>query len=107
MAVLRISVLSALVLAILVLAPVSARRHRFGSRFRRFRKFAAPGAGTPVDSMFIFGDSFWDIGNNKYIFATDNNVIPLNIPPYGIDYVPSSGRCSNGKIIPDFLGERL
>ena len=57
--------------------------------------------------MFIFGDSFWDIGNNKYAVATHKNVIPLNIPPYGVDYVPSSGRCSNGQIIPDYLGTHL
>lgn len=79
----------------------SASAWRFGGP--KARKNAA-GAGTAVDALFIFGDSFWDIGNNKYAYATHNEVIPLNILPYGVDYLPMSGRCSNGRVVSDFLG---
>ena len=55
----------------------------------------------PIDSLFIFGDSLWDVGNNNDAPAWFNKA---NFHPYGQDFIPASGRFSNGKIIPDFLG---
>ncbi|XP_020536595.1 GDSL esterase/lipase At1g06990 isoform X2 [Jatropha curcas] len=58
-----------------------------------------------ASAILVFGDSTVDTGNNKYIqtpFRTDHF-------PYGQDFpghIPT-GRCSNGKLIPDFLGSFL
>ncbi|KAI4354020.1 hypothetical protein L6164_002921 [Bauhinia variegata] len=55
-------------------------------------------------ALFIFGDSLFDAGNNNYI-----NSIPFaqaNYPPYGKTFFNySSGRFSDGRIIPDFITE--
>lgn len=52
-------------------------------------------------SLFIFGDSLYDAGNNNYF------PIPLRINhwPYGETYFHfPTGRTSNGRLIPDFIG---
>jgi len=49
----------------------------------------------------VFGDSTVDTGNNNY-FPTWLNA---SRDPYGIDYIPRSGRFCNGRIVTDFIGE--
>ena len=60
------------------------------------------GAGLPVDALFVFGDSLWDVGNNK--FSNNPNIINPTFYPYSLDYMPGSGRCSNGRLAVDYLG---
>lgn len=52
-------------------------------------------------ALFVFGDSTVDTGNNNY-FTTWLNA---SRDPYGIDYIPRSGRFCNGRIVTDFLGQ--
>ncbi|PSS34641.1 GDSL esterase/lipase [Actinidia chinensis var. chinensis] len=56
-------------------------------------------------SVYTFGDSFVDPGNNNYIQAMSKS----NFPPYGTDFVNqmSTGRFSNGRLFPDFLAYYL
>ncbi|KAL8511742.1 hypothetical protein ACS0TY_018250 [Phlomoides rotata] len=55
-----------------------------------------------VPCMFVFGDSLFDNGNNNNL----NTRAKVNYPPYGIDFPGgiTTGRFSNGKNAPDFLG---
>ena len=54
-------------------------------------------------ALFIFGDSLFDAGNNNYINAT--TFFQANFPPYGETFFKyPSGRFSNGRVIPDFIG---
>jgi hypothetical protein len=54
-------------------------------------------------SLFIFGDSYFDAGNNNYINTTTG--FQANIGPYGESFFKySTGRASDGRIIPDFIG---
>ncbi|KAI3744067.1 hypothetical protein L1987_57139 [Smallanthus sonchifolius] len=60
-------------------------------------------------SIFSFGDSIADTGNLKQLAATskDGTFFPC-VPPYGQDFIGhSTGRCSNGRLIVDFLVESL
>lgn len=52
-------------------------------------------------ALYVFGDSTVDTGNNNYFTTTLN----ASRDPYGIDYIPRSGRFCNGRIVTDFLGE--
>ena len=56
-------------------------------------------------ALFVFGDSLFDPGNNNYI-----NTIPFfqaNYLPYGESYFsPPTGRFSDGRLIPDFIGKQ-
>ncbi|KAH7547015.1 hypothetical protein FEM48_Zijuj01G0262100 [Ziziphus jujuba var. spinosa] len=53
-------------------------------------------------SLFIFGDSLYDAGNNNY-FPTP---LRLNHWPYGETYFHfPTGRAPNGRLIPDFIAE--
>ncbi|KAL3616982.1 hypothetical protein CASFOL_039376 [Castilleja foliolosa] len=55
-----------------------------------------------VPCMFLYGDSQFDTGNNNMLIT----LAKANYPPYGIDYPDgSTGRSSNGKVLPDFLAE--
>ncbi|XP_065868507.1 GDSL esterase/lipase 2-like isoform X2 [Euphorbia lathyris] len=56
-------------------------------------------------ALFIFGDSLFDVGNNNYL----NHPIALaNFTPYGTTYFHyPSGRFSNGRLIPDFIAEKM
>lgn len=55
-----------------------------------------------VRSLFIFGDSLFDVGNNNYFPTTARS----NHWPYGETYFNfPTGRVSNGRIIPDFIGK--
>ncbi|KAM7469302.1 hypothetical protein LguiA_007485 [Lonicera macranthoides] len=54
-------------------------------------------------SLYSFGDSFVDPGNNNYISTTAK----ANFPPYGRDFVnkKSTGRFCNGRQVPDFIDQ--
>ena len=55
-----------------------------------------------VPSMFIFGDSVVDVGNNNHIYT----IVKANFPPYGRDFTTHTptGRFCNGKLATDFTG---
>ncbi|KAJ9691837.1 hypothetical protein PVL29_011113 [Vitis rotundifolia] len=54
-------------------------------------------------AFFIFGDSLFDAGNNKYINTTDQRA---NFWPYGETFFGHpTGRFSDGRLIPDFIAE--
>ncbi|KVH97408.1 Lipase, GDSL [Cynara cardunculus var. scolymus] len=56
-------------------------------------------------SIISFGDSLADTGNLKQLASITNRVFPVLLPPYGENfYDQSTGRCSNGRLIIDFLG---
>ncbi|XP_050210649.1 GDSL esterase/lipase 5-like [Mercurialis annua] len=55
-------------------------------------------------SLFIFGDSFFDVGNNNYINTTTQK--QANFWPYGQTYFNfPTGRFSDGRLISDFITE--
>ena len=57
-----------------------------------------------VVAFFIFGDSFLDAGNNNYINTT--TLDQANFWPYGETYFEfPTGRFSDGRLVPDFIGE--
>ncbi|KAJ0430619.1 putative sinapine esterase [Helianthus annuus] len=60
-------------------------------------------------SIISFGDSLADTGNLKQLGSISNReVFPLLLPPYGENFLnQSTGRCSNGRLIIDFLGNFL
>lgn len=73
--------------------------------------FLSPAAeGRPLDgkygvpAVFVFGDSTTDAGNNNYIA---NPIYSANMLPNGQDFIPASGRFTNGKLIVDYLCDYL
>jgi len=60
----------------------------------------SPPPPPPPLALYVFGDSLSNAGNNNR-FPTQ---IRVNFLPYGIDFMPASGRFSNGRIVPDFIG---
>lgn len=56
-----------------------------------------------ISSIFIFGDSTVDPGNNDYI----DTVMKCNFPPYGKDFLnhAPTGRFTNGRLVTDFVGK--
>lgn len=57
-----------------------------------------------VVPLFVFGDSLYDVGNNNYINTT--TISQANFPPYGQTFFKfPTGRFSDGRVIPDFIGE--
>ena len=60
--------------------------------------------GSNQVSLFIFGDSFLDAGNNNYINTT--TLDQANFCPYGETHFGfPTGRFSDGRLISDFIGE--
>lgn len=54
--------------------------------------------------LFIFGDSLFDAGNNNYLNTTTR--FQANFWPYGETFFNyPTGRVSDGRIIPDFIGD--
>nr|XP_043626971.1 GDSL esterase/lipase At1g28580-like [Erigeron canadensis] len=59
-------------------------------------------------SIISFGDSVADTGNLKQLYSLRNKVSQYFLPPYGQNFLDhSTGRCSNGRLIIDFLAEEL
>ncbi|XP_044971261.1 GDSL esterase/lipase APG-like [Hordeum vulgare subsp. vulgare] len=58
-----------------------------------------------VPGIMFFGDSLLSIGSNNYI----KTVVKANVAPYGRDFKDhvATGRFSNGKVLSDFIGEKL
>ena len=56
-------------------------------------------------AVLVFGDSIVDPGNNNNL----STLVKCNFPPYGRDFVGGfpTGRFSNGKIPPDFIGTSI
>jgi hypothetical protein len=55
-------------------------------------------------ALFVFGDSLFDVGNNNYINTTADG--RANYSPYGETFFNyPTGRFSNGRVIPDFIGK--
>ncbi|MFS7974652.1 putative transcription factor AP2-EREBP family [Helianthus anomalus] len=60
--------------------------------------------GCLSSALFVFGDSFFDPGNNNYINTITD--FQANHWPYGQSYFSTpSGRFSDGRLIPDFIAE--
>ena len=57
---------------------------------------------TSITSIFIFGDSTVDPGNNDYV----KTLFRSNFLPYGIDFPnhTPTGRFTNGRLPTDFIG---
>jgi hypothetical protein len=75
---------------------------------------AAAAAAAPVpslrarrryDSIFGFGDSFTDTGNNPVVFAWYSVFDPVTRPPYGDTFFGRpTGRNCDGRLTIDFIG---
>lgn len=61
---------------------------------------------TAIPCIFTFGDSLLNAGNNNHLKSAPAKA---NTLPNGIDFPThnATGRFCNGKIVPDFIGERL
>jgi hypothetical protein len=68
---------------------------------------AASLRGGPFDSIFAFGDSFTDTGNNPVVWGWYNVFDEVMRPPYGMTFFGGrpTGRSSNGRLIVDFIGK--
>ncbi|KAL8218648.1 hypothetical protein R6Q57_022021 [Mikania cordata] len=58
-----------------------------------------------LKSVFVFGDSQFDPGNNQFV---NNCTLQANFTPYGSTYFHHpTGRFTNGRTVVDFLGIKL
>ncbi|KAM7252464.1 hypothetical protein ACFE04_024347 [Oxalis oulophora] len=82
----------------------------FGSSFSQIRfrcfLFIYQSKAKTARSLFIFGDSLADVGNNNYL---PFSVLKANFAHNGIDFPTkkATGRFSNGKNTADFIAERM
>ncbi|XP_010552192.1 PREDICTED: GDSL esterase/lipase 3-like [Tarenaya hassleriana] len=61
---------------------------------------------TSQAALFVFGDSLFDVGNNNYINTIRS--AQANFWPYGMTTFKSpTGRFSDGRVIPDFIGTKM
>ncbi|XP_071709099.1 GDSL esterase/lipase At1g28570-like [Rutidosis leptorrhynchoides] len=59
-------------------------------------------------SIISFGDSLSDTGNLKQLASFYNQSLPFFMPPYGQTFFHRpTGRCSNGRLVIDFVAESL
>ncbi|KAH7865784.1 hypothetical protein Vadar_011163 [Vaccinium darrowii] len=57
-------------------------------------------------ALFVFGDSLYDPGNNNYINTTTD--FQANFWPYGESFFDHpTGRFSDGRLIPDSIGNSI
>ncbi|XP_066308149.1 GDSL esterase/lipase At5g45910-like [Miscanthus floridulus] len=76
--------------------PVAAARPSLGAVGRRY------------DSIFSFGDSYTDTGNNPVAFAWYDVADPVMRPPYGSTFFGRpTGRNCDGRLVVDFIAELL
>ncbi|KAF5745072.1 GDSL esterase/lipase [Tripterygium wilfordii] len=69
-----------------------------------FMEAGVMGSSPQFPSMFVFGDSLVDNGNNNYL----NSLAKANYVPYGIDFKEGpTGRFCNGENLVDVLNEFL
>ncbi|XP_047309668.1 GDSL esterase/lipase 6 [Impatiens glandulifera] len=67
--------------------------------------FPANGSHNRVQSIFSFGDSLLDAGNNHYKVGCKSQA---DFPPYGSTFFHHpTGRFTNGRIVVDFISELL
>lgn len=65
-------------------------------------------ANACYSSIISFGDSIADTGNRKHLALATNQYFSCDRPPYGQNFIgQSTGRCSNGRLIIDFLGNSI
>jgi hypothetical protein len=58
-------------------------------------------------SIFSFGDSFADTGNDVVVFAANSLANPSSRLPYGMTFFGyPTGRNSNGRLIVGFVGKQ-
>ncbi|GJP37344.1 hypothetical protein CLOM_g21762 [Closterium sp. NIES-68] len=57
-----------------------------------------------IPAIFTFGDSTADVGENNYLPFSS---FKANFMPYGINYIPMSGRFSDGRLVGDFLAQYI
>jgi hypothetical protein len=68
----------------------------------------AAAAGRRYDSIFVFGDSYADTGNNPVAFRRRSLFDPVMRPPYGATFFGRpTGRESDGRLAIDFVGASL
>lgn len=68
----------------------------------RSQSHLIPSPNNRSAALFIFGDSLFDAGNNNYL---KNAAGRANFFPYGETFFKyPTGRFSDGRIIPDFIG---
>ena len=62
-----------------------------------------------MKKLFVFGDSLFDPGNNQYLVANpETDYVPGDRWPYGITFPGKpTGRISDGRLVPDFIGKTL
>ncbi|XP_010534970.1 PREDICTED: inactive GDSL esterase/lipase-like protein 25 [Tarenaya hassleriana] len=53
-----------------------------------------------AQTLFVFGDGLYDAGNKQFLAG---GPVPANSPPYGMSIGESTGRWSDGLIVPDFI----
>ncbi|CAO2161626.1 unnamed protein product [Urochloa humidicola] len=88
-----VSLLVVLLLLLLSPSPSSATAIRARQRY---------------ESIFVFGDSFTDTGNNPTVFASYSVFDPVMRPPYGSTFFGfPTGRNCDGRLAIDFIAEGL
>ncbi|XP_027337341.1 GDSL esterase/lipase 1-like [Abrus precatorius] len=61
-------------------------------------------AGPNQKTLFVFGDSLFDPGNNQYL--NSSMTVPSTRWPYGETYFKNpTGRFSDGRLVPDFIAQ--
>ncbi|CAM0953602.1 unnamed protein product [Alopecurus aequalis] len=69
---------------------------------------SSPSAVPRYQSIFSFGDSFADTGNNPVVFRQNSIFDPVTRPPYGSTFFGHPTGCnSDGRLIIDFVAENL
>ncbi|XP_076894972.1 GDSL esterase/lipase 6-like [Bidens hawaiensis] len=66
---------------------------------------ALESVGADFKSVFVFGDSQFDAGNNRYLKKC---LLQANFTPYGSSFFPRpTGRFTNGRTVADFIAQYL